>query len=95
MVIKYDFDTDYLGYNETYNEDYFGSSEFEFEIDIEDMKNVATQMVRDDVGCDKETARKFVDNVLWNYDLLEEYLEANEDFVKEYFEERAIKEFRD
>ena len=89
MIIKYDFDTDFLGHDEEYNEDYFSSTDYEFELSIDDMEEVAIDMVMCDTDCDKETAKKFVNNILWNYDLLEKYLEAGEDYVRDYFEEQA------
>ena len=93
MVIKYNFDTELLEEDLERGEEYWASQDYGFEIDLEDEKKVATAILVEEQGFNKKTAQKVVEDVLWNYDLLDKFLDKEEDFVKDYFEERAKKEF--
>ena len=93
MIIKYEFETKLLDEDLERGEEYWATQEYEFEIDVDDEKKVATQILMEEQGFDKETAKKIVENVIWNYDLLDNFLESNRDFVECYFEDKAQKEF--
>lgn len=89
MVLEYEFETSYIGYSEKTDEDYYNTETFEYETDQVDDERVAVRMVMLDMGCDQETAKKFVEKVLVEYGLLEQYLESDIDFVKDYFKSKA------
>lgn len=93
MKLKYEFKTRLLGEDLERGEEYWDTETYEYEPDAEDLKKVATLMVMEDAECDRTMADKFVVGVLWNYDLLDAYLEYDIDYVKDYFKERAEEKF--
>lgn len=93
MVLDYLFKTNFIGRDEERNEEYYNEVRYEYEIDANQEEEIAIEMIMQDIGCDKELARKIVENVLYNNDILDDYLKANKDYVKEHFEDDAQKEF--
>ena len=93
MIINYEFNGKLIGRDEEYNEEYYETIDYNYELSAEDMTKIATKMIMEDAECDKQTADKFVVSVLWQYDFMEEYLEKNIDYVKEYFSDKAEREF--
>lgn len=93
MIIRYEFNTKFLGSNEEHCEEYWETEPYEYEPSLEEEIEVAVKLIMQDMKCNEELATEIMKKVLWDYDLLDEYLEANEDFAKDYFEYRAKKKF--
>ena len=91
MVLSYEFETSYSGYSEAIDEDFWETISYELEIDTDDKKKVATKMVMEDVGCDKEMAKRIVEDLLWQNDMLEDYLQKDIEYVTNFFENRALR----
>ena len=83
MIIEYEFKLYPIGYDAKHDEEYYETETFEYELTFDDMFNVARQMVMTDTGLSPENATKVVQNILWECDLLEQYLETDVDYVKE------------
>jgi len=93
MIIRYEFNTEFLGSNDEYCEEYWETEPYEYEPSLEEEMEVAVESIMQDMKCNEEMATEIMKKVLWDYDLLDEYLEANEDFAKDYLEYRARKKF--
>lgn len=94
MIIDYEFSTDFLGHNEEYNEDYFDTQDYVFEIGSEQEREVAIEMIKVETNFNNEMAEKVFD-FLDNNGLLDEYLQGGEDFIKDYFRNEAEQQFRE
>ena len=67
---------------------------YDYEIDFQQEKEVAEEILKKESGFSEQEAKRIVEFVLVDYDLLDAFLEDS-DFVYDYFKELAIEEERE